>query len=188
MKKSKGFDKVQPKGFTLIELLIAITLVAIIASVGLVSYSQAQILARDARRKNDLRAIATAIELFYQQNKRFPCSGAGWVTSGGATWLSDAAVCAGGTGLNIAPNYINNMPKDPTSNTGNGYATSSFAYGYYSTNGAYGTCSTGTYYLLTTQLENRNDLDRLQAKPKTVCGNDLSSNGFGPYSLVLSEP
>lgn len=50
------------KGFTLVELMIAISIVAILATVGFTVYSNTQINARDAKRKQDIDAIATAIE------------------------------------------------------------------------------------------------------------------------------
>lgn len=50
------------KGFTLIELMIAIAIVAILATIGFTVYSNAQINARDTKRKQDIDAIAAAIE------------------------------------------------------------------------------------------------------------------------------
>lgn len=50
------------KGFTLIELMVAIAIVAILAVVGLVVYGDVQKKARDARRTQDIRAIAEAME------------------------------------------------------------------------------------------------------------------------------
>src|SRR3989344_5476362 len=50
------------KGFTLIELMIAIAIVAILATVGFTVFSNTQINARDAKRRQDIDAIATAIE------------------------------------------------------------------------------------------------------------------------------
>ena len=49
-------------GFTLIELMVAIAIVAILAVVGLVVYSNLQRQARDARRTQDLSAVANALE------------------------------------------------------------------------------------------------------------------------------
>lgn len=60
---SKGFSaKREPKGFTLVELLVAITIVAILSAVGIVVFSGVQAKARDARRSQDLDAIAAALE------------------------------------------------------------------------------------------------------------------------------
>src|SRR3989344_9497938 len=51
------------KGFTLIELLIVITIIGILASLTLASYSGTQQKARDAVRKSDLAQIKRALEL-----------------------------------------------------------------------------------------------------------------------------
>lgn len=53
------------RGYTLLELLVVITVIAIIASVGLVSYSGTSKKARDTKRKGDLDAIANAMEQYY---------------------------------------------------------------------------------------------------------------------------
>ena len=50
------------QGFTLIELMIAISIVAIMAVAGLLALSQAQRSGRDARRREEIQALATVIE------------------------------------------------------------------------------------------------------------------------------
>lgn len=88
------------KGFTLIELLIAISILAIISTVAVVSYSQVQLSARDSRRKSDLRALQTALELYYQRNSQ--------------TYPSTSF-----TNLDsqLVPDFINKLPTDPSSPT-----------------------------------------------------------------------
>lgn len=51
-----------PKGFTLIELMVAIAIVAVLSSIGLVVFSNAQSGARDSKRREDIQAVAKAIE------------------------------------------------------------------------------------------------------------------------------
>lgn len=89
------------KGFTLIELMVAISIVAILATVGLVMYSNAQKLGRDSRRQQDLRSIATALELYKNVNNTY-CVGS-CSTNGDA----DTALAG------LATNYISVVPKDP---------------------------------------------------------------------------
>lgn len=182
-------------GFTLIELMIAISIIAIIAAIGSITYSQSQKLARDSRRKEDLKQIASAIQLFNADKKRYPCSGAGWVTSADSTWISDSnTVGCGGTGTSISPAYASSLPKDPLgTDTTTPWLTS--GYGYWSINAAWGTgtavCPQGTYYILVTQLENSSDPDSLGKQPnqtKTICGNSLTQPVWSTNSFILSVP
>lgn len=62
----------QKKGFTLIELLVVIAIIGILSSIGLVSLNGAREKARDAKRKNDLSMVRTALMLFYDGNKAYP--------------------------------------------------------------------------------------------------------------------
>ncbi|MFH0937289.1 MAG: type II secretion system protein [Candidatus Daviesbacteria bacterium] len=50
------------KGFTLIELLVAVTIIAVLSMVGIVIFGGMQIRARDAKRSQDLEALAHALE------------------------------------------------------------------------------------------------------------------------------
>src|SRR5687768_15356350 len=53
------------KGFTLIELLIAITIIAVLATVGFVAFQGITAKARDDKRVADLNAIRNAMETTY---------------------------------------------------------------------------------------------------------------------------
>lgn len=59
-------------GFTLIELMVAISILAVLSSIGLVFYSQSEIAARDSRRMGDLREIRNALEQHYALNRTYP--------------------------------------------------------------------------------------------------------------------
>lgn len=54
-------------GFTLVELLVVVAIIAILSVIGLTLFSGAQKNARDARRKADVDAVASALEI-----KRLP--------------------------------------------------------------------------------------------------------------------
>ena len=59
------------KGFTLIELLVAVSIIAILSTIGLVSFQGTQAKARDAIRKDDLNKLATAVEIYFQKNGQY---------------------------------------------------------------------------------------------------------------------
>lgn len=91
------------KGFTLIELLVVIAIIGLIASIVIVAVQGPRKDAREAKRKGDIRNIATAQELCYGDSA---CGAANaYVTSSGPEATSSI------TG------YIAVMPSDPT-NTG----------------------------------------------------------------------
>jgi len=53
------------RGFTLIELLVVISIIAILAVIGATIFSGVQSGARDAKRRGDINAIASALEVQY---------------------------------------------------------------------------------------------------------------------------
>ncbi len=55
-------------GFTLLELLVVIGIIAVLLGLGIVSYSTAQMKARDAKRRSDLHAFQNAMEQCYSIN------------------------------------------------------------------------------------------------------------------------
>lgn len=81
-------------GFTLIELLVVISIIAILAATGLVSYQKAIQLSRDSRRKTDLEQIRQALETYRSELGTYPAS---------------KEV--------LAPSYIRTLPTDPKSGT-----------------------------------------------------------------------
>ena len=52
------------RGFTLIEVLVAATIIAVLTSIGIVSYQAANRRARDAKRKSDLEQVRAALEMY----------------------------------------------------------------------------------------------------------------------------
>ena len=53
------------KSFTLIELLVVVALIALLASIVVVSLQDVRAKARDARRKQDIVQIMKALEMYY---------------------------------------------------------------------------------------------------------------------------
>lgn len=175
----------RPKGFTLIELLIAITILVIVSTIGFVSYSNAQVAARDSRRKNDLRYIQTALELYRQSAvdstgqklNRYPCVGIApntyvYSNSSSDPWIQDSLDDANCNSdptkqKNLDSNFIKVLPTDPMN-------TDSFiyAYGYGSASNGAGSCPKivdGNYYVLKAYLENANDPDANKIKKYAYC-------------------
>lgn len=75
------------KGFTLIELLIAMTIVAVVLGLAMVSYQGAKKTARDGKRKADLEQIRSALEMCYADANSYPVAIYGSITCGTATYL-----------------------------------------------------------------------------------------------------
>jgi prepilin-type N-terminal cleavage/methylation domain-containing protein len=59
------------EAFTLLEMLVVIGIIAVLIGMGAVSYSTAQKKARDAKRKQDLKAIQNCLEQYYSYNNNF---------------------------------------------------------------------------------------------------------------------
>ena len=60
------------RAFTLIELLVIIAIIGILATLAVVALQQARSRARDSKRVADMKQIQTALELFYNENNRYP--------------------------------------------------------------------------------------------------------------------
>lgn len=62
-------------GFTLPELLVVMAIIGTLSSIGVVSYSSARAAARDVKRVSDMKQIQTSLELFFENNSRYPLDG-----------------------------------------------------------------------------------------------------------------
>lgn len=80
------------RGFTLIELLIVISIIGTLVTLATFSYGNAQLRARDARRKQDLSDLKKALHLYYEDNSLYP------------------SVINTST---IGPSYLSSLPTDP---------------------------------------------------------------------------
>src|SRR3989344_1252314 len=129
------------RGFTLIEIMVAISIVAILATIGIIAYTQAQKVGRDAKRKQDMRALQVALELYYQKNSGFPSFSTGVLSFNDPNW----PILFGST----PQDYINQIPTDPLNGSSGGGKT--YVYGYR---------SDGSYYEMCINLENNNDKDK----------------------------
>lgn len=120
-----SYLKKKQSGFTLIELLVVIAIIGLLSSVVLASLNSARAKARDAKRKQDLVHIRTALEMYYDDKGSYPlanpgawggistvpCGPANGQTSGASAYISG-----------LTPTYISVLPVDPgTPGSCNGY-------------------------------------------------------------------
>lgn len=123
------------KGFTLIELVVVMGIIAILTGLVTFNFQQARGRARDIQRKNDLKAMQKALELYKgdQDPQAYP--------AGGGVIHSTLSATLGAT-----DNYLKNLPVDPRESASDG---SWVDYTY--------TRISATEYTMTACLENVSD-------------------------------
>jgi general secretion pathway protein G len=62
-------------GFTLVELLVVISIIGTLAGLLLINFVGVRGRAADAKSKNDLKQLKTALRLYYNDHQQFPASG-----------------------------------------------------------------------------------------------------------------
>ena len=82
-------------GFTMIELMIVMSLIVILATMGLVQYRQSIVLSREAVLKEDLFRLREALDQYYADKNKYPETLEALVTDG----------------------YLRRLPKDPFTNS-----------------------------------------------------------------------
>ncbi len=112
-------SKYLKSGFTLIELLVVIAIIGLLASVVLLALNSARAKSRDAKRLADVRQMATAMELFFNDKSSYPTQTTAGLFS--STYLT--------------PTYMGLIPKAPTpadsvtcQNTYNGLTGNDYIY------------------------------------------------------------
>lgn len=103
-------DLLVRKGFTLIELVIVIGMIGLLASVLVTLINPLDQLKKsnDAERKSDLSQLRQALEIYYQDNGRYPASSVDFKIS--PTVNGSMVTLAWGSPWTP---YINIIPKDP---------------------------------------------------------------------------
>lgn len=79
-------------GFTLVELLVTLSIMTVIMGVALVAFSSTRATGRDGRRRADIEALRSALEIYRNDNGYYPLTLAG-----------------------LTPTYISTTPADPAS-------------------------------------------------------------------------
>ena len=98
-------------GFTLIEVLIAVSIVAVLSVIGIVSYASVNSRSRDAKRVSDLEQIRSALEMYRSDKGSYP--------AGSGSFESLTSLDPGdGTGP-LVTTYLPVIPMDPKSTNGN---------------------------------------------------------------------
>jgi general secretion pathway protein G len=93
--------RVTMRGFTMIELLIVMTLVVILASIGMVQYRNSVTRAEEAALKENLFRLRDAMDQFYADKNKWPADLAELVSEG----------------------YIREVPKDPMTKSADTWQT-----------------------------------------------------------------
>lgn len=122
------------RGFTLIELLVTISIIAILAVIGLSAYGVFRKSARDGRRESDLKFIQSALEQYHGDQKYYPSQLNSPLKFGNKT-------------------YLNQVPVDPIPDTAKPYI--------YQPSGCSGTSCSGycIYAKLETALEDKTEVN-----------------------------
>ena len=89
------------RGFTLVELLIVISLISILAAMGIVQYKNSVISAKESVLHTDLFRMRDAIDQYYADKQKYPST-------------LDALVSEG---------YMRSLPKDPFTGSGDTWTT-----------------------------------------------------------------
>ena len=89
------------RGFTLIELMVVMSLIVILATIGLVQYRQSITYTKEAVLKDDLKKLRDAIDQYYADKNQYPPT------------LQDL----------VSGGYLRALPKDPFTNSETSWQT-----------------------------------------------------------------
>ena len=105
------------EGFTLIELLIVVAIMAMLSGAILYSTNNTREKGRDAKRKDELEAISTALTLYYTDNNQYPLT-----ADGSGNPILDYSSDAAEPWIPNLESYLEKLPKDPLQAAGGGVA------------------------------------------------------------------
>jgi general secretion pathway protein G len=91
----RGVRRVADRGFTMVELLVVISIIVILAAMGMAQYRNSVIRAREAVLKEDLFRMRDAIDQYYADKMKYPSGLEDLVTDG----------------------YLRELPVDPFTNS-----------------------------------------------------------------------
>lgn len=123
------------KGFTLIELLVVIAIIGMLSSIVLASLNSARTKGQDAARIQNVKALKTAMELYYNDNNMYPQYG----SAGTGYYISNLSSY-------LVPNHIPSIPANLIADGSTQYVwgpAGTYGYGLYVYTAAGGWCKTG---------------------------------------------
>ena len=103
------------RAFTLIELLIVVAIIAILAAIAVPNFLEAQVRAKVARVKSDIRSVTTGLESYCVDHGKYPL---GKNASFALGLSGEDAHLFGYTRLTTPIAYITTIPVDPFLETG----------------------------------------------------------------------
>lgn len=105
------------QGFTLIELLVVMALLAILLGIGAGAFTSSMKKGRDNTRKANLRAIASALEMYYNDKGKYPVGENGGIKGCGTDTVRTICPAANGAFQDETPSiptmYMSKLPTDP---------------------------------------------------------------------------
>lgn len=109
------------RGFTLIELMVAISIIAVLATVGFTYYQKAQSTARDSKRIADSQEVSKALEQFKALNNTYsiattlPCNTGSWWDFSSALWGTNGnqVGCPASLSNGLNGYFTSTIPNDP---------------------------------------------------------------------------
>jgi type II secretory pathway pseudopilin PulG len=154
--------------------MVVMSILAILGTIGILTYRTSQIKARDMKRKNDFQSIAKALESYYNDYGQYPLSDVdgnilGCADVGGVCLWGEAFGGAEGEDSQVTT-YLPTLPKDPV-------PTWRYRYEYLE----------GVGYRLYARLENTEDTSRSATGYDMIC--DPASVGGAQYcNYVVVSP
>jgi prepilin-type N-terminal cleavage/methylation domain-containing protein len=164
------------RGFTLVEVVVAISIVAILASVVIANVGEGRKKARDAQRISDIAQIQLALRLYKDAEGKYPDCDEGMTIGESST--PDEDDCKENIDTALTP-FLPSIPKDPLSNQ------SAYHYVYHSDMHCNALDNNKRYTVIFAQTAEQTNAVNWD----DVCGsngsNDMGADGATTYGIVL---
>ncbi|MFZ2167290.1 MAG: type II secretion system protein [Minisyncoccia bacterium] len=126
-------------GFTLIELMVVISIIGVLSSIVMSTFTQARAKARDASRQASMHTIVTALQEYYLEYGCLPITQGTTICGPATGTYSDAnagdwdySSQGGFLGFLVTAGVLKKVPVDPTNNmTGDAVPSGTYAFRYY---------------------------------------------------------